>query len=41
MPSGAILPGRSLMFSDGPEVRRYYNVVEGRWLTKEEAKDAR
>lgn len=41
MPSGAILPGRSLMFTDTPHGRRFYDVTEGRFLTQEEAKKAR
>jgi hypothetical protein len=41
MPSGSILPGRSIMFSDGPDGQRYYDITEGRFLTKDEAKDAR
>jgi hypothetical protein len=40
MPTGSILPGRSVMFSDGPD-SRYYDITEGRFLTKDEAKDAR
>ncbi|WP_315837753.1 hypothetical protein [Bradyrhizobium prioriisuperbiae] len=40
MPSGSILPGRNVMFSDGPDGRRYYDITEGRFLTKDEAKEA-
>lgn len=41
MPSGSIVPGRSVMLSDGPEGERYYDITEGRFLTKDEAKEAR
>lgn len=40
MPSGYFLPGRNIMFSDGPDGRRLYDVTEGRDLTKDEAKGA-
>lgn len=41
MPSGSILAGRSIMFSEGPDGQRYYDITEGRFLTKDESKDAR
>jgi len=41
MPAGSILPGRSVMFGDGPDGDRYYDITEGRFLTNDEAKAAR
>jgi hypothetical protein len=41
MPTGSVIPRRSVMFSDSADGRRYYDVTEGRFLTKEEAKEAR
>jgi hypothetical protein len=41
MPAGSIVPGRSVMFSEGADGQRYYDITEGRFLTKDEAKDAR
>jgi hypothetical protein len=40
-PAGATFPGRRVMFTDGPEGRRYFDVMEGRFLTAEESKAAR
>ena len=40
MPSGSILSGRDIMFSDGPDGRRFYDITEGRYLTKDEANEA-
>lgn len=40
MPSGYFLSGRNIMFSDGPDGRRLYDITEGRDLTKDEAKGA-
>jgi hypothetical protein len=41
MPTGAIVQGRKIMFSQKGDQRQYYDVTEGRFLTAEEAEHAR
>ena len=40
MPYGSILSGCDIMFSDGLDGRRFYDITEGRYLTKDEAQGA-
>ena len=41
MPTGAILPGRKIMFSHKGDQRQYYDVTAGRFLSAAEAEHAR
>jgi len=41
MPTGAIVQGRKIMFSQKGDQRQYYDVTEGRFLTTKEAEHAR
>lgn len=41
MPSGAVLRGRKIMFSNDGDDNAYYDVTEGRFLTEEEVAAAR
>ena len=41
MPTGAILPGRKILFSYQGDQRQYYDVTEGRFLSAAEAEHAR